>query len=117
MTPPGASGDDPNAKTVMIHENRFGVFLLQLVAEGGRHLAGLREVTSFKGHIPLSDLRLTWTLPDTQLPEDLSGGAGHSQGFGSGCAPGKSSASGLGWVGGGLSQRRVSEALLQLSGG
>lgn len=32
-----------------------------------------REVTSFKSHIPLSGLSLPWTLPDTQLPEDLSG--------------------------------------------
>lgn len=68
MTPPWASGEDPNLKKVMI---RFRVFLLH------------GDVISFKGHIPLSDLRLTWSLPDTQVPEDLSGGGGSSQGFAS----------------------------------
>lgn len=74
-------------------------------------------MTSFKSHIPLSDLSLPWTLPDTQLPEDLSGrwgrGGAH-RALVRGCAPEKRSA--LEEEGGGesLSLRRVSEALLQL---
>lgn len=62
-----------------------------------------REVTSFKSHIPLSDLSLPWTLPDTQLPEDLSGrwlggwGGAH-RALVRGCAPEKTfSLGGGGW--------------------
>lgn len=90
-TPPWASGDDPNFKKVLIRKKVFRVLLLQLEAEGGRH----RQASSFTPHIPL---RLTCTRPDTQVPEDPSGGGGSSQGFGSGCAPGK----GWAWEGVGV---------------
>lgn len=92
---PGLLGTIQILKNVLIRKKVFRVLLLQLEAEGGRH----REASSFKPHIPL---RLTCTRPDTQVPEDPSGGGGSSQGFGSGCAPGKRLGLGGGGSGGGL---------------
>lgn len=63
-----ASGEDPNVKTLTTLKNGLRECLLPRVAEGRRHRH------SFKRPAGLSDLRLTWSLPGAQVPEDVSGG-------------------------------------------